>query len=169
MKLYEINQNLMELMAQAMTIAQENGGELPPELESQIAELEMNVNDKIENYCRLITNNDAECDILDQEIKRLTARKKTRQNSSKWLLSNLEFNIDDKGFDSPLFSLRWSKSEVVNIEDESQLPIEFFRQKIEVDKVKVKKAIKDGEMVFGASIEQKKALRMKTERVASDE
>lgn len=63
----------------------ENGGELTPELEQALAETEQSLAAKADGYNALIRKFASQADIIDAEIKRLTALKRTCQNAEKRL------------------------------------------------------------------------------------
>lgn len=63
----------------------ENGGELTEELSEALAETEQSLAVKADGYNALIRKFASQADIIDAEIKRLTALKKTCQNAEKRL------------------------------------------------------------------------------------
>jgi hypothetical protein len=77
----------------------ENGGELTPELEQALTETEQSLAVKTDGYNSLIRKFASQADVIDAEIKRLTALKKTCQNAEKRLKNHIcetmgEFGID---------------------------------------------------------------------------
>lgn len=67
----------------------ENGGELTPELEQALTETEQSLAVKTDGYNSLIRKFAAQADVIDAEIKRLTALKKTCQNAEKRLKNHI--------------------------------------------------------------------------------
>lgn len=61
----------------------ENGGELTEELQQALVETEQSIASKADGYNHIIASFDAKAEIIDKEIKRLTALKKTAENASK--------------------------------------------------------------------------------------
>ena len=61
----------------------ENGGELTPELEQALTETEQSLAVKTDGYNALMRKFSTQADVIDAEIKRLTALKKTAENASK--------------------------------------------------------------------------------------
>lgn len=61
----------------------ENGGELTDEIQQALAETEQSIAAKVDGYNHIIASFDAKAEIIDKEIKRLTALKKTAENASK--------------------------------------------------------------------------------------
>lgn len=67
----------------------ENGGELTPELEQALTETEQSLAVKTDGYNSLIRKFASQADVIDAEIKRLTALKKTCQNAEKRLKNHI--------------------------------------------------------------------------------
>lgn len=63
----------------------ETGGELTPEIEEALQETAQSVAVKTDSYNALMRKFGAQADVIDAEIKRLTALKKTCQNAEKRL------------------------------------------------------------------------------------
>ena len=61
----------------------ENGGELTDEIQQALTETEQSIASKVDGYNHIIASFDAKAEIIDKEIKRLTALKKTAENASK--------------------------------------------------------------------------------------
>lgn len=93
---------LFQLSSDMMAIEDalwENGGELTPELEMALQETEQSIAVKTDSYNALIRKFTSQADIIDAEIKRLTALKKTCQNAEKRLKEHIcevmgSFGID---------------------------------------------------------------------------
>ena len=146
-----------------MDFANENGGEITPEIENEINLIEFTKAEKIDNYARLILANKADILAIESEMERLAKLKRTLVKSNEWLIGSLEQNIDENGFKTPLFAFKWAKSEAVEILDLNTIPMEYLRTKtsIEPDKVEIKKALKSGLEIKGAYIEQRRKLNLK--------
>jgi len=163
MSLWQINQNLLDSMAKMMDYANENGGEITTEMELEIENIQFSKAEKIDNYARLILANKADVETIDAEIERLAKHKRTIVKANEWLMRNLEHNIDESGFKTPLFAFKWAKSEAVEIIDLNTIPMEYLRTKtsIEPDKVEIKKALKSGIEIQGAFIDVRRKLNLK--------
>ena len=77
----------------------ETGGELTPEIEEALTETAQSLAVKTDSYNALIRKFGAQADVIDAEIKRLTALKKTCQNAEKRLKMHIcdtmqEFGIE---------------------------------------------------------------------------
>lgn len=84
----EITKTLFQLSNDMMALEDtlwENGGELTPELEQALIETEQSLAQKVDGYNAVIRSFAYKGDVLDAEIKRLTALKKTADNAQKRL------------------------------------------------------------------------------------
>lgn len=63
--------------------------------------------------------------------------------------------------DTGLFKVSLRKTESVTIFDPSNLPDEFLKVKVEPNKAEIKKAIKNGQVVFGAELTEGKSVMVK--------
>lgn len=86
------NRTLFQLSADMSAIEDalwETGGELTPELEQALTETQQSLAVKTDGYNALIRKFASQADIIDAEIKRLTALKKTCQNAEKRLKNHI--------------------------------------------------------------------------------
>lgn len=145
--LYEIAENYQALLSMDL-----DAETLADTLESIEGEFE----DKADNICHLIAEVGGKVDIIDAEIKRLSARKKTlsnrKDNLRDYLLTQMEI-IDKKKIETPKFTItRVLGREVCFIENESSIPQMFQKTTISIDKTLLLQHLKDGESIAGASI-----------------
>jgi len=121
------------------------------------------LNDKLDSCQYVIKELESDSNALKDEAKRLNAKAKVLSNNAdrikNMMLESLKASelqkVKSKHFN---FSLRKSKS--VNVVNEDLLGREFFRIKKEVDKTKLSKALKDGE-VDGAALVENISLMVK--------
>lgn len=118
-----------------------NGGELTEELEQQLAINEEEVVDKLDNYRKIIINLENETVAIKEEINRLKAFSKTKENTAKRLKESaldavITFGQDGKSgnkvFNLPdcKFFTRTSKSFCIN-EERLNILINCFLQYME--------------------------------------
>ncbi|CAB4127026.1 Siphovirus Gp157 [uncultured Caudovirales phage] len=153
MNIYQIENDYKLLVNQLI----ENGGELTPELELSLQINKDQLQNKSENYCYMVKQMDAECEIIDNEIKRLQQAKKAREISIdrlKTLLTNAMNTFEVTEIKTPLIKINFRKSESVIVYDVNSLPQMFKTIKVTEtpDKVKIKEVIKNGETVVGAEL-----------------
>ena len=160
--IYQIEQSYNQLAEELI----DNGGELTPELSEALAITEEQLQNKSVAYSFVIKQIDSEVDIIDVEIKRLQAMKKTRENASERLKANIKhamelFNIDE--IKTPLVKINFRKSEAVEVDDVNQLPAPYKVVKVteQADKVAIKEAIKNGADIPGCRIVANRNLQIK--------
>ena len=161
MNLYELTTELKNIYEQI-----ENGEELTEEMENALVLTEKNLQAKAIDYGYVIKSLDAEMEMFDNEIKRLQERKKQLAKTQDLLKNNLtnamqEFGITEmKG---RTIKLSFRKSESVDVYNVDALPDEFKRTKVTVepDKIAIKEALKNGEVVEGATLSIKDNLQIK--------
>jgi len=156
MKLYEIVESYQQILD--LDLDKDQFAEV---LES----FNISLKEKAINIAKVKANKQSDIDSLDIEIKRL----KARQNAIKKGVDKLEeylldamVNTNTKKIESDLFTISLRKSERVIVE-EGKVPTKFKKQQVvvTVDKKAIKKAIKNGESVKGASIEEHQNLQIK--------
>lgn len=77
MNIWQIQQDLLDIFNEL----EENGGELTPELEDKLNITQSEFKNKIENYLYAIKQTESDINACDAEAKRLTALKKSKQNT----------------------------------------------------------------------------------------
>lgn len=160
--LYEISQEYLELAARI----EENEGELTPELEEALAINEENHNAKIESYAAVIANYKAEAEACKAESKRLKEKADAALRHAETLKETIVRFLtvtDRRKVQAGNWSVSLRDSEAVSVTDESLLPSDYWREKVErsVDKVAVKNAIKGGQVIPGAELVTNTSLQIK--------
>ena len=158
----------------------ENGGELTPELEEQLAETREALPAKIDGYNHILARLAGMEAAADAEIKRLQALKKTAQNAQKSLKGHLLNAMQTFGIEkiegSTCKVFRKANPASVTITDENAL-LQPFKEwlfdgvmddlpawiKVEasINKTALKDLLKNGEQVFGAELTQGESIVIK--------
>lgn len=119
------------------------------------------IEEKADNYAKLIKNQESDSKGIADEIKRLQARKQAKDNNIKNMKLSLQNAMNEIGktkFKTELFSFNIQNNPVkVDIVDENLIPDEFKKIKIEYDKTAIKKA----ENVPGVELIQSESLRIR--------
>lgn len=123
-------------------------------------------NEKIDSYCIIINQFEADTASIETEIERLKARKKTCEKSIDRMKNALDSFMQAKGSTKEVtdkFTVSYHKSERVQILNETSIPADYIKvKKIEsVDKAGIKQAIKSGKAVPGAVLEEFQNLQIK--------
>lgn len=116
----------------------------------------MGVNDKIDDLCTLHNQFKADEKMLDEEIKRLMAKKKATQCGQKWVKTVIDQLLESQGKSkekTALYSVYYSKSKSVNITDISKLPDDYKNFLAPTpDKFAIRDALNQGIEVPGAEL-----------------
>ncbi|HII4440504.1 TPA: siphovirus Gp157 family protein [Clostridium perfringens] len=165
MKLYELTQNYRNLENLLDNLGEQEG--LTVEMiNGALGQVEDDINTKIENTCKVIKEIEADSIGIDEEIKRLSALKKQKENTVKKLKEYVEFEMNGIGLtkvEGKLFKISFRKSKVVNVLDETKIPKEFIKIKTTetISKTDLGKALKNGEIIEGAELVENKSLQIK--------
>lgn len=154
MKLYEIDEEILAC------VDSESGEILDAE---RFEALQMERDAKVENVALWIKNLKSDLVALEAERKAFQDREKSCKAKIASLQNWLSFALNGQKFSSPKVAVSFRRTESVEIVDESILPKEFVREKIELapDKVAIKDAIKRGETVSGAALIQNQSVQIK--------
>ena len=165
--LYEISKEYLQLqqLAEDADLVDET---LIQAYQDTMESTKMSFEEKAQNMVSISKNITATVESLDQEIKRLQAKKTTILNKDSWFKEQLRTNMEATGINKiscPLFTITLSKArEMVEILDEMELPDDCIEieNKIKPNKVKILSLLKSGEEVPGARItESKRGLLIK--------
>jgi hypothetical protein len=149
--LYQIEQTYLTLVESLI----ENGGELTPELETELSINKEQLQNKGVCYGFIVKELEGNIDLIDLEIKRLQALKKPLLNSIDRLKNNLSqamqmFDVTE--LKTPLLKINFRKSESIEVTDIDLLDTDFVKTTITkaADKIAIKEAIKAEIPVRGA-------------------
>ena len=153
MKLYELTNQMQGLRALM------DDEDVDFDLTDTLNGLEGDIQVKADGLLAYVTNLGADVDAIDREVKRLQARKTAIVNRQESLRDYLRFNMEQSGIDKitcPLFTITLRKaSDVCVIESEDLIP-DMFKEEVvttEIDKMAIKRHLKDGMDVPGARLE----------------
>jgi len=156
--LYEITEDHKELLK----LADEN-----EDIEKAVADtmelIEGDFNDKAISLVHVVNSMSDDAVILDNEIKRLTQRKKSIESKQDSMKDYLRVNMESTGINKiqcPLFTITLRKGrDIVNIIDESAIPADFLDIKTTMTPIKkeILAALKEGDDVSGTNIIKSKS------------
>jgi hypothetical protein len=116
--------------------------------------------EKIESTLLFIKNTLATAVALKAEADSLAKRAKAEQNKAENAKAYLAYQCNGQEFSSSRASMKWRKSEQVEITAQEQIPTEFTLTKTTINKAEIKKALKRGEEVQGAKIINKNNIQI---------
>ena len=164
--LYELTGNMKEL---------EKLAESDPEMAVSVADtlegIQAEFNDKAQALMIVSNSMDADINAIQDEIDRLTARKRAIVNRKESLKDYLRENMEANGIKQikcALFTINCVQGrEIAVVDNEDDLPDEYIKPKVtmQVDKASLTKALKElpeGETLPGAHLERaKSAIKIK--------
>ena len=157
MHLYEISDSFNKISEMSET---------DESLNEYLDSIKMDLVSKVDNIVMYRRTLELTCTALDSEIDRLTQLKKHHDRTAQNLKSYLSYNLHKMGKDkleTEKFRLSFRKSESVEIVDGSLISDEYKSIKMVevVDKMEIKKAIKEGKEVKGAILKTTNNLQIK--------
>lgn len=161
MTLYEITGRFVELLTWAEDPDVDEQA-FQDTLESLTAEIE----EKADGYAKIIRQLQGEVEAIKAEVDRLTNRKTAIENHITFMKKNLEQSMIATGkekFKTELFSfnIQNNPASVVLDVDEDKVPDQYSVITKKVDKKGILQAIKNGEEIEFAHLEQSRSLRIR--------
>ena len=157
--LYSITEEQQSLMFQI----EDMDGEITPELEHQLEITKSSLTQKSIAYLEVIKQKDGINAVIDIEIKRLSALKKSNNNIVNRLKDNLLNAVKTFGtYEIGLQKFGTRKSESIEVEFVNELPERFKTIKVTeaANKMALKEALRSGETVKGVSIKVNENLKI---------
>jgi len=158
-KLYELS----DAMNQVAAMIEEGAEGLEDTLES----LDGSFQDKVESIIKLMRSKAAERDAIDEEKARLDKRSKALDKQVQWLHDYVEremLRTNTTEVKSALFKIKLAMNPPsVNVLNQAEIPVQFIRTNITVapDKIAIKEALMNGQIVPGCEIKQDLKLKVK--------
>lgn len=163
MNLYQISTEYQDILS---NLYDEDGVINETELD-RLEKNEIAMEKKAIAIASFIKNMDAERTAIDNAKKAMADREKSYKRKIESLEGYLLTNMQHRGIDKvtcPYFEIKVKKCPLsVNIVDETLLPIEYKRTKVEVspDKIKMLQEMKVGVIIPGANLHQNVKLEIK--------
>lgn len=167
MKLYEISENYKNLVE---LLEKSENGEFDFKIDNKairesIEEVESDLNDKLLNTGKLLKNYNADIAALDEEIKRLTEKKRSKKRNVDNLKEYVKECMESAGIKKAdlnviKFSIRKTPGKLI-IASEDEIPAEYTFTTVEYFKEKMKEDLKAGKEVPGVLLETGTSLSMK--------
>jgi hypothetical protein len=154
MKLFEINEAIADL------INFETGEILDVEA---FDNLKLERQDKLTNIALLYKNMTSDAKQLKELEKEYSDRRKRCEKTAEWCKETLARELAGEKFEdeSKRFKISWRKSERVEITNEDVIPAEFVKQTISFDKLAMKDAMKNGNVIDGVQLVETQSIQIK--------
>lgn len=160
MKLFEINEAIERCVIDGENVVDTETGEVL-DVEA-LNNLQMAFNEKAENIAMFIRNLDVEATALKEQKNIFAARQKAAENKRDSLKEYLAMCLQGKPFKTARIKVTFRKSETVKITAQEQIPETYLVYSAPtVDKTSIKKALKSGETIPGAVLEEKNNIQVK--------
>lgn len=151
--------NLYDIDAKIMECVDIETGEIINE--DALDALTMERDAKVENIALWIKNLKAEAEALKAEKDAFAKRQKTAENKMNSLKQYLSGYLDGTKFETAKCKVSFRKSEYVYVSEEADIPDEYLKFKEpDVDKTKLKAALKAGTTVSGCCIETRQNIQI---------
>lgn len=125
----------------------------------------MGTEEKLESYCKVIRQLEADAEVLKAEKTRIADKQKTVENSiARMKLAVQEF-LKAKGVqkdNAGIFKVALSSSKSVEITDPSAIPTEYIKPaKVEFDKSAIRKVLMSGKIIPGTELKINEGVQIK--------
>ncbi len=150
-----------------LTLILENQGEITPEIEQEVLAIDFAQSSKVENYVHVIERLKHETQFWKDKKEKLTGVLKRLENTTDFLETRLKDFMISNGFKcisgtETKITCYDSKPRVIIKDDlkPTDMPIEYVRTKLEIDKEAIRKDLEQGKQLSFAYLEKTKALRL---------
>lgn len=153
MKLYEINEEILAC------VDSETGEIIDPK---KLNDLQLAKSEKLENLALWYKDLISEAEALKAEKEAFAAREKAAKNRAESIKNYLSFALQGEGFKTTKCVVSFRKSEKTIVDDIGELPEEYLTiAEPKANLTEIKKAIKNGEEIKGAHIEETQNIQIK--------
>ena len=154
MKLFEINEAIADL------IDFETGEILDVEA---FDNLKLARQDKLTNIALLYKNMTSDAKQLKELEKEYSERRKRCEKTAEWCKETLARELAGEKFEdeNKRFKISWRKSEKVEITNEDVIPAEYVKHTISFDKLAMKDAMKNGNVIEGVQLVETQSIQIK--------
>lgn len=152
--------NLYEIDFEIMNCLDEETGEIIDT--EKLDTLQMERDRKIDNIGLWIKDLDAEAEAIKAEQLKLADRMAAAERKATKLRQYLTHFLDGEKFKTPRLAISFRKSTQVCVDDATALPEDYLKYaEPTVDKTKVKNALKDGVLLNGVRLIERKNIQIK--------
>ena len=153
MKLYEINEQILNC------IDSETGEVIDHE---KLNDLQIAKDEKIENLALWYKDLLAEANALKEEKEAFAERENSAKKKAESIKNYLSYVLNGDNFKTTKCALSFRKSEKTVIDDIYSIPKNFLKySEPKADLTEIKKAIKNGEEIKGAHLEETQNIQIK--------
>ena len=161
--LYEIKQSIIDALDNATRHAEENDGEITEEMSKELDALEIAKEKKIGNICRYYKSLNAEAEMIKNEEKNLSDRRKVTENKAQRLKDYLSAMLDGEKYSDSVSKVSWKSSKSVIVTDQNDVPAIYTKtiKTVSVDKMLVKTQLLKGIKIDGCELKESNNIQIK--------
>lgn len=160
MNLFELTENYVKFFTML-----EEVDEITEELEEMANNLNIAIEEKSDNYVKMIKNLDADVEAFKNIEKQFNKKRKTAENKIAWLKKNLQASMELQGrkrVETELFTISIQKNTPsLDITSEDNIGDEYYKIERTLNKKDLLKDIKEGLIIDGVGIKQSESLRIR--------
>jgi hypothetical protein len=125
----------------------------------------MGTEEKLESYCKVIRQLEADAEMFKAEKERMAKKQKVAENSiarmKTAIIGYLKAQNTEKA-SAGTFTVALSTSKAVNITDESKVPVRFLvEQAPKIDRNAIRRELMDGGVIEGCELQINEGIRIK--------
>lgn len=160
MNLFELTENYVKFFTML-----EEADEITEELEEMGNKLNIAIEEKSNNYVRMIKNLDANVEAYKNQEKIFNKKRKTAENKISWLKKNLQASMEQTGrkkVKTELFTISIEKNTPsLDITSEDNIGDEYYKVERTLNKRDLLNDIKERLIIDGVGIKQSESLRIR--------
>lgn len=160
MNLFELTENYVKFFTEF-----ENADEITDEMQEMANNLNVEIEEKCDNYAKMIKNLEADVEAYKNQEKIFNEKRKSAENKVKWLKQNLQASMELQGrkkVKTDLFSFNIQKNAPsLEIRDENNIDDSYYVIERKLNKRELLNDIKEGLIVDGVELKQSESLRIR--------
>lgn len=160
MNLFELTENYVKFFTEF-----ENADEVTEEMQEMADNLNVEIEEKCDNYAKMIRNLEADVEAFKNQEKIFNEKRKSAENKVKWLKQNLQASMEQTGrkkVKTDLFSFNIQKNAPsLEIRDENNIDDSYYVIERKLNKRELLNDIKEGLIVDGVELKQSESLRIR--------
>ncbi|KXA10154.1 siphovirus Gp157 family protein [Finegoldia magna] len=160
MNLFELTENYVKFFTEF-----DNADEITDEMQEMANNLNVEIEEKCDNYAKMIKNLEADVEAYKNQEKIFNEKRKSAENKVKWLKQNLQASMELQGrkkVKTDLFSFNIQKNAPsLEIRDENNIDDSYYVIERKLNKRELLNDIKEGLIVDGVELKQSESLRIR--------
>lgn len=160
MNLFELTENYVKFFTEF-----DNADEITDEMQEMANNLNVEIEEKCDNYAKMIRNLEADVEAYKNQEKIFNEKRKVAENKVKWLKQNLQASMELQGrkkVKTDLFSFNIQKNAPsLEITDEKNIDDSYYVIERKLNKRELLSDIKEGLIIDGVGIKQTESLRIR--------